>query len=84
MTDLLIKKMPDDLKAWIVGEANRHRRSINKETIFLLEQARARRGAERGSEADIKAALARLQALPDRDDRAPDHILGYDSDGLPR
>ena len=41
--NLLIKKMPSDLKLWLAREAGRNDRSMNKETIRLLEEARALR-----------------------------------------
>jgi hypothetical protein len=39
---LLIKKIPSDLKEWLAAEALRNHRSMNKETIRLLEVARTR------------------------------------------
>ena len=44
--DMLIKQMPDDLKAWIAAEARRHHRSMNKESLMLLETVRAPRSAK--------------------------------------
>jgi len=77
--DMLIKQMPDELKTWIADEARRHRRSMNKEALALLETARA----QRAGEGDIDALLARFRALPDLDRRTADEILGYDDNGLP-
>lgn len=82
--DMLIKQMPDELKTWIADEARRHRRSMNKEALALLETARAQRaGRPRAGEGDIDALLARFRALPDLDRRTADEILGYDDKGLP-
>ena len=40
---LLIKRMPPELKLWLAGEAERNHRSMNKEAIRLLEEARTLR-----------------------------------------
>lgn len=83
-TDMLIKQMPDELKAWIADEAKRQHRSMNKEAIALLESARTHRsGRPRSGKSDIDALLARFRALPNLDRRTPDEILGYDDTGLP-
>lgn len=82
--DMLIKQMPDELKTWIADEARRHRRSMNKEALALLETARAQRaGPPRAGEADIDALLTRFRRLPELDRRTADEILGYDEQGLP-
>lgn len=82
--DILIKQMPDDLKAWIAEEARRHRRSMNKEAIAQLEAARARgAGHRREAGQGVDGLLARFRALPDLDRRSADEILGYDDAGLP-
>lgn len=82
--DMLLKQMPEELKTWIAEEARRHHRSMNKEALALLENARAQRsGRSRADEHEIVALLARFRALPDLDRRTADEILGYDGDGLP-
>lgn len=82
--DMLIKQMPDDLKAWIAAEALRHHRSMNKEALAQLEAARALRAAPpRADGHDIDGLLARFRALPELDRRTADEILGYDAHGLP-
>ena len=82
--DMLIKQMPDELKTWIAEDARRHRRSMNKEALALLEAARTQRaGPPRAGESDIDALLARFRGLPDLDRRTVDAILGYDDRGLP-
>ena len=83
---LLIKKMPADLKLWLVHEAARNDRSMNKETIRLLEEARALRETATNPERDNKAIeqiLKALRALPIVDRRPMDEVL-YDESGMPK
>ena len=83
---LLIKKMPADLKRWLVQEAARNDRSMNKETIRLLEEARALRENASKPERDNKAIeqiLKDLRALPILDKRPMDEVL-YDESGMPK
>jgi plasmid stability protein len=83
---LLIKKMPAELKQWLAREAARHDRSMNKETIRLLEEARALRENAPNAERDPKAIekiLKGLRALPVIDRRPMEEIL-YDESGMPR
>lgn len=83
---LLIKRMPSELKQWLAAEAARNARSMNKETIRLLEEARALRetAARPGRNAQAIAQILKdLQALPVQDARPMDEIL-YDASGLPR
>lgn len=82
---LLIKKMPTDLKLWLAHEAARNDRSMNKETIRLLEEARALRENAPKPERDSKAIakiLKDLRALPVMDKRPMDEVL-YDETGMP-
>ena len=82
---LLIKKMPADLKLWLAHEAARNDRSMNKETIRLLEEARALRENAPKPERDSKAIakiLKDLRALPVMDKRPMDEVL-YDETGMP-
>ena len=82
--DMLIKKIPDELKTWIADEARRHHRSMNKEALALLETARAQRaGRPRTDKGNIDVLLERFRDLPDLDRRTADEILGYDDNGLP-
>jgi len=88
MTDatLLIKKMPSELKQWLADEAARNARSMNKETIRLLEEARALRQAATRPARDAQAIariLKDLQAMPVLDARPMDDTL-YDGTGMPR
>ena len=83
---LLIKKMPADLKLWLAHEAARNDRSMNKETIRLLEEARALRENAPKPERDDKAIeqiLKDLRALPIVDKRPMDEVL-YDESGMPK
>lgn len=82
--NMLIKQLPDDLKSWIEAEARRHHRSMNKETIALLEKARAEGGSRTSAKAgSVDDLLRRFRALPDLDGRREDEILGYGEHGLP-
>ena len=82
--DMLIKQMPDELKTWIADEARRHRRSMNKEALALLElparSAPANRAPARATSMRCWRAFA---AYPTSDRRTADEILGYDDNGLP-
>ncbi len=83
---LLIKRMPADLKDWLASEAQRNHRSMNKETIRLLEEARALRdkAAKPGRDPQALASLmASMHALPVLDARALNEML-YDAAGLPQ
>ena len=82
---LLIKKMPADLKQWLADEAARNDRSMNKQTIRLLEEARALRENAAMPDRDSKAIeqiLKDLRALPIIDKRPMDEVL-YDESGMP-
>lgn len=88
MTDatLLIKKIPSDLKDWLAAEAQRNGRSMNKETIRLLEEARHVRTKERKPARDAQSIADILQAmhnLPVLDARPMNEAL-YDASGLPQ
>lgn len=83
---LLIKKMPSDLKDWLAAEAQRNHRSMNKETIRLLEEARSLRdkaGKPARDAQSIAGVLQAMQALPVLDARPMNAVL-YDAAGLPR
>ena len=83
---LLIKKIPSDLKDWLAAEALRNHRSMNKETIRLLEEARSLRGKAgkpaRDSQA-IAGILQTMHSLPVLDARPMNEAL-YDASGLPK
>ena len=55
-------------------------------TTALTESLRSTREQSTGFEtllAEVRQVQALVAALPDRDDRDPDAILGYDERGLP-
>ena len=83
---LLIKKIPSDLKDWLAAEALRNHRSMNKETIRLLEEARSLRDRAGKPERDsqsIANILQAMHALPVLDVRHMNEAL-YDASGLPQ
>jgi hypothetical protein len=83
---LLIKKMPSELKDWLAAEAQRNHRSMNKETIRLLEEARSLRDKVGKPARDTQAIAGILQAmrtLPVLDARPLNEAL-YDTFGLPQ
>ena len=83
---LLIKKIPTDLKDWLAAEALRNHRSMNKETIRLLEEARSLRGQAGKPARDsqsIAVILQAMHALPVLDARPMNEAL-YDDSGLPQ
>ena len=83
---LLIKGIPSELKQWLSEEATRNARSMNKETIRLLDEARAMRqvAAKPARNAHAIARILKdLQALPVRDTRSMDEVL-YDKTGMPK
>ena len=83
---LLIKKIPSDLKDWLAAEALRNHRSMNKETIRLLEEARSLRDKAGKPERDsqsIANILQAMHALPVLDARSMNEAL-YDVSGLPQ
>jgi hypothetical protein len=83
---LLIKKVPSDLKEWLAAEALRNHRSMNKEAIRLLEEARHLRDKTGNPARDaqsIAGILRAMHALPVLDKRPMDEVL-YDASGLPQ
>lgn len=83
--DLFIKKIPSHLKELIGREAQSHRRSVNQETIVLLEEALAHRAVSvRGRREEISAILDRYAKARKGDIRAIDAVIEYDESGLPK
>lgn len=83
---LLIKKIPSDLKDWLAAEAQRNHRSMNKETIRLLEEARSLRdkaGKPARDNQSIAGILQAMHALPVLDARPMGEVM-YDASGLPK
>jgi hypothetical protein len=72
---------PDDWK-----QAKAHHRSVNKETIALLDRLRGETPAARSrTRVDEMMSIAeRVARAPILDDRSIDEIMGYDENGLPR
>ena len=83
---LLIKRMPHELKLWLAGEAVRNHRSMNKEAIRLLEEARTLRDKADKLTRDAQAVASIVQtmrALPVLDERPMNEVL-YDASGMPK
>ena len=83
---LLLKRIPIDLKQWLAVEAARNDRSMNKEAIRLLEEARASR--ENGNKPvrnakSIARILGKMRSLPTLDARSVNDML-YDESGMPK
>lgn len=86
MGDLTIRGLPDELHRYLKQQAEANHRSVNRETIALIERA-MKSGAEgkpRLSAAEVIAKAGRFAALPVLDTRPADEIMGFDSDGLPK
>ena len=85
MPNVTLRDVPADLHSWLKQRAAAHHRSVNKEVIALLEDVRGEAGpsARRASALEIMEIARRASALPLRDRRSEDEILGYGSDGLP-
>ena len=82
---LQLKKVPSHIKSLIDREASLHRRSINQETIVLLEEALlARARQETTSQEDVQNILKRYAALPTFDPRPVGELIEYDEHGLPK
>lgn len=86
MADLTIRGLPDELHQRLKQLADAHHRSVNRETIALIERAMASNLNEkpRLSAAEIIAKAQRFASLPVLDGRGADELVGYDADGLPR
>lgn len=83
MADLTIRGLPDETHVWLKQQAQAHHRSVNKETIAVLEAAGARGERPRLSAGEIMTIAKRFAALPVLDSRSADEILDYDNNGLP-
>ena len=85
-TTLLIKRMPPELKLWLASEAEHNHRSMNKEAIRLLEEARTLRDKAFKPARDTQALASILQtmrALSVLDARPMSEIL-YGASGMPK
>ena len=85
MPNVTLRDVPDDLHSWLKQRAASHHRSVNKEVIALLEGVRGSGGLppRRASAEEIMEIGRRAAALPLRDRRSEDDILGYGNNGLP-
>ncbi len=86
MADMLLKGVPEQIKAWIADQAKAHRRSMTQEAISLFVEAHAAGGVPaRSSEEETRAVLRSFRSLPSRKPRrSAEKIIGYDKRGLPR
>lgn len=86
MADLTIRGLPDELHQRLKQLADAHHRSVNRETIALIERAMAGDLNEkpRLSAAEVIARAKRFASLPVQDGRSADELIGYDADGLPK
>ena len=85
MPNVTLRDVPADLHHWLKQRAASHHRSVNKEVIALLEDELGGGGAPpiRASAEEIMEIGRRAAALPRRDRRSEDEILGYSNNGLP-
>lgn len=86
MPTMTLRDVPDELQAWLTQQAQAHHRSVNKETITLLDRLRDEAPAtrHRATVDEIMTIAGRVARAPVVDDGSADEILGYDEDGLPR
>ncbi|MBS3935980.1 MAG: Arc family DNA-binding protein [Sulfuritalea sp.] len=86
MADLTIRGLPDELHRYLKQQAEANHRSINRETIALIERAMkgAAEGKPRLSAAEVIAKASRFAALPVCDGRSAAEMIEYDADGLPK
>jgi plasmid stability protein len=86
MTDLTIRGLPDELHQQLKQLADAHHRSVNRETIALIERAMAISLNEkpRLSAAEVISRAQRIASLPVLDGRCADVLIGYHADGLPQ
>ena len=87
--NLTLRDLPDSLHEWLRERAKAHHRSVNKEVIALLDEARRAGAGRRLPRADASALLALaggLSGLPDPSGGvSEDELLGLDpGTGLPR
>jgi plasmid stability protein len=85
MPNVTLRDVPAELHSWLKQRAASHHRSVNKEVIALLENVRGGTGTptRRANAEEIMEIARRASALPLRDRRSEDEILGYGRDGLP-
>jgi plasmid stability protein len=86
MADLTIRGLPEELHRYLKQQAEANHRSINRETIALIEQAMKGNadGKPRLSAVEVIAKASRFAALPVLDKRSAAEMIDYDTDGLPK
>lgn len=86
MGDLTIRGLPDELHRFLKQQAEANHRSVNRETIALIEHAMkgSPGGKPRLTAAEVIAKASRFAALPVLDVRPADEMIAYDDDGLPK
>ncbi|TAN53689.1 MAG: Arc family DNA-binding protein [Methylococcaceae bacterium] len=79
MSTLSLREVPENLHLWLKQQAATHHRSVNKEIIVLLENARKLPLTQsiKPSVEDILVMGRECAALPVCDGRSADEILGY-------
>jgi plasmid stability protein len=84
MSTLTLRDVPDELHVWLKQQAEIHHRSINKEIIVVLENARKLPPSPpaKPTVAEILAIDRECAALPVRDGRSADEILDYTENPL--
>ena len=85
MPNVTLRDVPVEVHSWLKQRAASHHRSVNKEVIAVLEEVHRGTGSPfaRATAEEIMDISRRAAALPLRDQRSEDEILGYARDGLP-
>ncbi len=85
MPTMTLRDVPVELYVWLKHQAKAHHRSVNKETIVLLDRLRGEAPAarQRITSEEIMAIAEQVARAPVLDERSADEILGYDDNGLP-
>lgn len=83
MPDLTIRNISAETHAWLRQQAQRHRRSVDREAIALLEEIRvaAMNQPRRLSVEQIMSRGKHFAALPMHDLRNVEDIVDYDENG---
>ena len=85
MPNVTLRDVPVEIHSWLKRRAASHHRSVNKEVIAVLEEVHRGTGSPfaRATAEEIMDISRRAAALPLRDQRSEDEILGYARNGLP-
>lgn len=86
MPDLTIRNISAATHAWLRQQAQRHRRSVDREAVALLEEIRvaAMNRPRRLSVEQIMPRGKHFADLPTHDPRNAEEIVDYDENGVPR